>query len=87
MFKCCFKVFRFYWLDAYEDSYKQPGTVYLFGKSFADSIKKYVSCCLVVKNIDRKIFLLPREKVGIGGYILLLPNPCQFGKNFELTLL
>ena len=58
------QVFRFYWLDAYEDQYKQPGVVYMFGKTYAHSAKQYVSCCVVVKNIDRKIFLLPREKVG-----------------------
>lgn len=23
---------QFYWLDAYEDAYSQPGTVFLFGK-------------------------------------------------------
>ncbi len=26
------KVLPFYWLDMYEDHYKQPGTVYVFGK-------------------------------------------------------
>lgn len=25
-------VLQFYWLDAYEDPYNQPGTVFLFGK-------------------------------------------------------
>ena len=25
-------VLQFYWLDAYEDLYNQPGTVFLFGK-------------------------------------------------------
>ncbi|OAD62291.1 DNA polymerase alpha catalytic subunit, partial [Eufriesea mexicana] len=54
------EVFRFYWWDAYEDPYKQPGVVYLFGKVFVPSIKEYCSCCLTVKNIPRRIYLLPR---------------------------
>ncbi|CAK8686705.1 DNA polymerase alpha catalytic subunit-like [Clavelina lepadiformis] len=56
------QVFRFYWIDAYEDQYKQPGVVFMFGKVFVEAAKKHVSCCLTVKNIDRKIYLLPREK-------------------------
>ncbi|XP_076685666.1 DNA polymerase alpha catalytic subunit [Andrena cerasifolii] len=57
------EVFRFYWWDAYEDPYKQLGTVYLFGKVFVPSIKAYCSCCLTVKNIPRRIYLLPRVYV------------------------
>ncbi|KAL0275791.1 UNVERIFIED_CONTAM: hypothetical protein PYX00_003535 [Menopon gallinae] len=56
------KVFRFYWFDAYEDPVKQPGVVYMFGKVYIESAKSYVSCCVTVKNIQRKIYLLPREK-------------------------
>ncbi|XP_022101936.1 DNA polymerase alpha catalytic subunit-like [Acanthaster planci] len=55
------QVLRFFWLDAYEDPYKQPGTVFLFGKVWIDSAKTLVSCCLSVKNIERVIYLLPRE--------------------------
>uniref|UniRef100_A0A803T2M0 DNA polymerase n=1 Tax=Anolis carolinensis TaxID=28377 RepID=A0A803T2M0_ANOCA len=55
------QVFRFYWLDAYEDQYTQPGVVYLFGKVWIESAKSYVSCCVTVKNIERTIYLLPRE--------------------------
>ncbi|XP_076661417.1 DNA polymerase alpha catalytic subunit [Halictus rubicundus] len=54
------EVFRFYWWDAYEDPYKQPGVVYIFGKVFVPSIKAYCSCCVTVKNIPRRIYLLPR---------------------------
>lgn len=57
------EVFRFYWWDAYEDPYKHPGIVYLFGKVFVPSIKAYCSCCLTVKNIPRRIYLLPRVYV------------------------
>ncbi|XP_054015194.1 DNA polymerase alpha catalytic subunit [Hylaeus anthracinus] len=57
------EVFRFYWWDAYEDPFKQPGVVYLFGKVFVPSIKAYCSCCLTVKNIPRRIYLLPRVHI------------------------
>ncbi|XP_078513931.1 DNA polymerase alpha catalytic subunit [Lissotriton helveticus] len=55
------QVFRFYWLDAYEDMYSQPGVVYLFGKVWIESAKAHVSCCVTVKNIERTIYVLPRE--------------------------
>uniref|UniRef100_A0A674HWU5 DNA polymerase n=1 Tax=Terrapene triunguis TaxID=2587831 RepID=A0A674HWU5_9SAUR len=55
------QVFRFYWLDAYEDQYSQPGVVFLFGKVWIEAAETYVSCCVTVKNIERIIYLLPRE--------------------------
>lgn len=55
-------VLRMYWLDAYEDAYKQPGTVYLFGKVWVESASAFASCCLIVQNINRNIFLLKRSK-------------------------
>lgn len=55
------KVFRFYWLDAFEDQYSQPGVVFLFGKVWIESAKAHVSCCVAVKNIERTMYLLPRE--------------------------
>ncbi|XP_065059619.1 DNA polymerase alpha catalytic subunit-like [Rhopilema esculentum] len=55
------KVLKFFMLDAYEDSYHQPGTVYLFGKVFVDSAASHVSCCVTVKNIERRLFVLPRK--------------------------
>ncbi|KAJ8030159.1 DNA polymerase alpha catalytic subunit [Holothuria leucospilota] len=58
------EVLRFYWLDAYEDQYRQPGVVYLFGKVFIESAKAYVSCCVTVKNIERTVYILPKEKNG-----------------------
>uniref|UniRef100_A0A8D8V3S0 DNA polymerase n=1 Tax=Cacopsylla melanoneura TaxID=428564 RepID=A0A8D8V3S0_9HEMI len=56
------KVFRMYYLDTFEDIYKQPGTVYLFGKVFVKETNAHVSCCVIVQNIERKIYLLPRSK-------------------------
>ncbi|NXF16602.1 DPOLA polymerase, partial [Rhodinocichla rosea] len=55
------QVFRFYWLDAYEDQFSQPGVVFLFGKVWIESANTYVSCCVTVKNIERTVYLLPRE--------------------------
>ncbi|CAJ1082305.1 DNA polymerase alpha catalytic subunit [Xyrichtys novacula] len=55
------QVFRFYWLDAFEEPYNQPGVVYLFGKVWIESAKSHVSCCVTVKNIERSMYLLPRE--------------------------
>uniref|UniRef100_A0A452U9N0 DNA polymerase n=1 Tax=Ursus maritimus TaxID=29073 RepID=A0A452U9N0_URSMA len=55
------QVFQFYWLDAYEDQYNQPGVVFLFGKVWIESAKTHVSCCLMVKNIERTLYFLPRE--------------------------
>ncbi|KAL8595946.1 hypothetical protein ACOMHN_018258 [Nucella lapillus] len=54
------QVLRFYWLDAFEDPYKQPGSVYLFGKVWIESAEAHVSCCVTIKNIERKIYILPR---------------------------
>ena len=54
------EVMRMYWLDAHEDPYKHPGTVWLFGK-VAVQPKKFVSCCVTVKNIPRRIYLAKRE--------------------------
>lgn len=55
------QVFRFYWLDAFEDPYIQSGAVYLFGKVWIESAESHVSCCVSVKNIERTMYLLPRE--------------------------
>lgn len=60
------KILKFYWLDAWEDRFVKPGVVYLFGKVYVNPSNKKagcVSCCLVVKNVNRHLFLLPREYV------------------------
>uniref|UniRef100_A0A8C4HTT0 DNA polymerase n=1 Tax=Dicentrarchus labrax TaxID=13489 RepID=A0A8C4HTT0_DICLA len=59
------QVFRFYWLDAFEDPYSQPGVVYLFGKVWIESAMSHVSCCVTVKNIERTMYFLPREYVKV----------------------
>lgn len=59
------EVFRFYYLDAYENPYKNPGTVYLFGKTYIPNHDVYCSCCIMVHCIPRRIYLLPRKYVCI----------------------
>lgn len=66
------KYLRFYWLDAWEDRFVKPGVVYLFGKVYVNPSNKKagcVSCCIVVKNVNRQMFLLPREYVSIDYYV------------------
>ena len=57
------KVFRFFWWDAFEDSLKQPGVVFLFGRTYHEKTKSFISCCVAVRNIERRIFFLPRVTV------------------------
>lgn len=59
------KTFKFFWWDAFEDRKTQPGVVFFFGKTYCESKKSFVSCCVAVRNIDRKIFLLPRQFVSV----------------------
>lgn len=49
---------RMYWYDCVEDQQKFPGVVYFFGRIFIKAVKRYVSCCTVVKNIKRTCYLL-----------------------------
>lgn len=44
------------------------GTVYLFGKVWIEKAKVYVSCCVTVKNIERRIYVLPRSTVGVSRF-------------------
>ncbi|XP_008210457.1 DNA polymerase alpha catalytic subunit-like isoform X2 [Nasonia vitripennis] len=55
------KIFRFFWLDAYEDSYTDPGVVFLFGKILEPTANQYISSCVTVKNIPRRMYVLPRK--------------------------
>lgn len=67
------KVLKFYWFDAWEDRFVKPGVVYLFGKVFVkpnDRKAGCVSCCVVVKNVNRQMFLLPREYVSTLVFII-----------------
>ena len=35
-------ILEFYWIDMYEDHYKQPGTVYIFGKVWVEKANSFV---------------------------------------------
>ncbi|XP_045472031.1 DNA polymerase alpha catalytic subunit [Harmonia axyridis] len=57
------EVFRFFYWDAYENTFVQPGVVFLFGKTYCEKTKSYASCSVVIKNVQRKLFVLPRSYV------------------------
>ncbi|XP_055377504.1 DNA polymerase alpha catalytic subunit isoform X2 [Condylostylus longicornis] len=52
---------RFWYWDAWEDFVKRPGEVFLFGKVSLEDKTKYNSICVHVGNIERVLYLLPRE--------------------------
>lgn len=60
---------NFYWYDCAEDSYRNPGVVYLFGKVYAASIKQFVSCCVIVRNLKRTCYLLRRKTLDDEGSV------------------
>ncbi|CAO3621927.1 unnamed protein product [Cunninghamella blakesleeana] len=49
---------NFWWYDAFE--HRDRGFVYLFGKVLNRDTNKYNSCCVIVQNIERNVFVLPR---------------------------
>ncbi|KAG0799004.1 hypothetical protein G6F22_003661 [Rhizopus arrhizus] len=51
--------FEIWWYDVYEQ--RSKGYIYLFGKQYEESVNDYVSCCVLVKNIQREIYILPRK--------------------------
>ncbi|XP_047392573.1 DNA polymerase alpha catalytic subunit isoform X2 [Sciurus carolinensis] len=78
------QVFQFYWLDAYEDQYNQPGVVFLFGKVCIESAKTYVSCCVMVKNIERTLYFLPREMTVEKNYAFEIPDVPEKSEYLEV---
>eukprot|EP01114_Cavostelium_apophysatum_P017174 TRINITY_DN5038_c0_g1_i2.p1 TRINITY_DN5038_c0_g1~~TRINITY_DN5038_c0_g1_i2.p1 ORF type:complete len:1439 (+),score=499.62 TRINITY_DN5038_c0_g1_i2:132-4448(+) len=53
---------KLFWLDAIDDR-NHPGTVHIFGKTRIEAINAYVSCCVVVNNIDRLLYVAPKPNV------------------------
>ncbi|GJJ73079.1 DNA polymerase alpha subunit A [Entomortierella parvispora] len=49
---------KMYWLDACE----VKGVVYLFGKVLQHSTNTYVSCSIAVHNMQRNLYVLPRDR-------------------------
>lgn len=56
---------RFFFLDAYE--VRDRGEVYLFGKVLDRASNRHVSCCILVNGIQRRLFVLPRQRKLEGG--------------------
>lgn len=79
------KVLRFYWWDAWEDRYMKPGVVFLFGKVYVDPSNPAagcVSCCVTVRNVDRRLYLLPREYVSMKQWIQFIYYVmCSYSSN------
>ncbi|RIA89475.1 DNA polymerase family B-domain-containing protein [Glomus cerebriforme] len=50
--------YRLFWIDAVE----KFGIVYIIGKIFSNESNSYISCCVIVKNIHRNVFILPRRR-------------------------
>ncbi|CCA69546.1 related to POL1-DNA-directed DNA polymerase alpha, 180 KD subunit [Serendipita indica DSM 11827] len=55
---------RMFWLDYLEVDAK----VYLVGKVLDKSTNRYVSACVAIENIERNLFVLPRERRMEGDY-------------------
>jgi len=53
-------LFPFFILDA-EDNPRSPGMVYLFGKALIQ--KRPVSCCVCVRDLERTLFVVPKNDV------------------------
>ncbi len=50
--------FRFFWLDYLE----HEGKLFFTGKTQDKKSKSWVSCCVTVENLQRNLFVLPRER-------------------------
>jgi DNA polymerase alpha subunit A len=78
---------RMFWIDLYEHN-DQPGKLFLFGKvqipktgGAGEPEAKFVSCCVVVKNVQRALLVLPRQPKpdGKGG----VEEPVSMGDVFH----
>ena len=52
---------NFYWIDINEDTYNEPGQIYLFGKVMNYKTKQYESCSVVIKDFWRTVYFLPHS--------------------------
>ncbi|KAI0692497.1 hypothetical protein BC835DRAFT_1407020 [Cytidiella melzeri] len=50
--------FRFFWLDYLE----HEGRLYFIGKTQDKASKVWISCCVTIENLQRNLFVLPRER-------------------------
>lgn len=54
--------------DAWADQQKRPGEIFLFGKVLGNKgVGKadYQSICVQIENVEKCLFLLPREHVSV----------------------
>ena len=51
-----------YWYDAIEESINRKPSVTLFGKILEPNLETYSSISIVIKNIERTIFILPKPE-------------------------
>lgn len=49
---------RMFWMDYLE----LDGKIYLVGKVLDKAVNQYVSACVTIENIDRNLFVLPRQR-------------------------
>jgi DNA polymerase alpha subunit A len=71
---------RMFWLDYLE----LDGKVYLVGKILDKAINAYVSACVTVENIERNLFVLPRERVVEDGHETdVQPTQLDVQRDFE----
>lgn len=68
------KEMKFWFWDAYEDPFKFPGKVFLFGKMpVEDNPKEFKSVCVTIENVEKCLYLLPRRFVCISFVYIKLP--------------
>ena len=62
-FKLINNTLKLFWIDAVEDKELYPGKVFLFGKTeMANNPQKYIGVCVLISEVNRKIYLLPRPE-------------------------
>ena len=49
-----------YWYDAHEETNNSNPYIILFGKTYNKDTNSYYSISIVIRNLERKIYLLPR---------------------------
>ncbi|CAM6100645.1 unnamed protein product [Calypogeia fissa] len=74
----------FYLFDAYEEEFgSNPGTIYLFGKVPTAVKGNYVSCCVVVRNLQRCIFAVPSPSIFSDNSLAELEEAAKSGGDAE----
>lgn len=63
------------WLwDIWEDPFKKPGQIFLFGKALLNGIP--TSTCLQIQNVEHCLYFLPRKTVCLIPNHAILHNHC-----------